>query len=401
MFKPAGSFLWRRAPSFLVLSAALAAVACAVVKRPPATIMSIHSAGQSARDDHRSTVSGLVEGLARRAVARGDRTLDVLMLSGGGQHGAYGIGFLRGWQSRSEGRMPRFDLVTGVSTGALQAPFALLGTEEALATCAALYRNAADEFAPTLDWWFWLRRTGGIVDVSRYKATVDKLFDEGMRGRLRAEFGADRHLAIATTDFDLGIGRIWDLGRELDDTAEGLRRTRALFVATSAIPGVFPPVVIDGHVHGDGGVVSNLLIPLEFADYRALAERLRALGVDGPVKVRLWVVMNVWTHAKVNVTNPASRGDISDRSNTLMFVTHQPQLLERLADLSLAVTGQVPGLQVEFHATAIPSSMSTEPGAAKLFDKAWMDRLERFGYDRARGDAAWDEITSPYQRPAP
>ena len=210
MRNPAG-FLWRQA--LVLLAVALSAVACAAVKRPPATITSIHSAGESARDDQRTTVNALVEGLARRAVARGDHTLDLLFLSGGGQHGAYGIGFLRGWQSRRDSPMPRFDLVTGVSAGALQAPFALLGTEEALTTCAALYRNAADEFAPTLDWWFWLRRTGGMVDLSRYKATVDKVFDESMRSKLRTEFGADRHLAVATTDFDLGIGRIWDLGR--------------------------------------------------------------------------------------------------------------------------------------------------------------------------------------------
>jgi hypothetical protein len=157
--------------------------------------------------------------------------------------------------------------------------------------------------------------------------------------------------------------------------------------------------VIDGHVHGDGGVVSNLLIPLEFDDYRALADRLRALGVTEPVKVRLWVVMNVWTHAKLSVTNPASRREIGNRSNTLMFVTHQPQLLERLADLARAVSGQVPGLQMEFRVTAIPSAKATEPGTSKLFDKAWMERLEKFGYDRARGDAPWDEVTSPYLRP--
>jgi len=104
---------------------------CAAVHRPAATVKSIQADGEAARSAHRGTVDAMIDHLARRAVARGDRTLDILLLSGGG-HDAYGIGFLRGWRGRAGAPMPRFDLVTGISTGALQAPLVLLGTEEAL-----------------------------------------------------------------------------------------------------------------------------------------------------------------------------------------------------------------------------------------------------------------------------
>jgi hypothetical protein len=129
-------------------------ISCSAVHRPPATVASIIADGDAARSIQQDTIDTMLDGLARRTVARGDRTLDLLLLSGGGQHGAYGIGFLRGWRSRTDMPMPSFDLVTGISTGALQAPFALLGTEEALNAAAALYGKAVDEFAPSFDWLF-------------------------------------------------------------------------------------------------------------------------------------------------------------------------------------------------------------------------------------------------------
>ncbi|HEX9747714.1 MAG TPA: patatin-like phospholipase family protein [Methylomirabilota bacterium] len=375
---------------------------CAAVHRPPATPVSIAAAGDAAGAAHEATTARLIDGLARRAVARGDRTLDLLLLSGGGQHGAYGIGFLRGWRTRTDAPMPRFDLVTGISTGALQAPFALLGTEAALDTAATLYRNAAAGSAPTVDWLFWLRRTGGVVDTTRYRrAIAAEILNERVRDQLWVEFNAGRQLATATTDLDLGIGRVWDLGRELIAGPGAPDRVQSVLLATTAIPGIFPPVLLDGHVHADGGLVSNVLPVLDFAGSRRLAARLRALGVTEPVTVRVWVVMNLWTHPRPLVIDPANRSQLAARGNLLLFWAQQPQIPERLADLARAVSADVPGLRMEVRYTAIPSELAGEPGAAALADEAWMRRLEKLGYDRAFSATPWDEITSPYRRPRP
>ena len=394
----------RRGAQMAVWLAAVAALsACAVVHRPAATLRSIIAYGDTARVAERATVDTVVARLARRAATRGDRTLDVLLLSGGGQHGAYGVGFLRGWRERPGAPMPAFDLVTGVSTGALQAPFALLGTEAALDTLASVYRRAADEIAPTVDWLFWLRRTGGLVKADRFERTIERIVDERLRNQLGAAFGADRQLVVATTDLDLGVGRNWDMRRELGTTPAELVRAHALFRASSAIPGVFPPVVLDGHVQADGGVVSNVSAVLDLDDYRALAARLRAAGTasaTAPVTVRVWVVLNLWTHPPVRVTDPAKRGGIQARSNGLLFGTQQSQVVRRLAELARAVTADAPGLRMEFHYTAVPSELATAPGADKLFDAAWMRRLEVLGYDRARSAAPWDALPSAYERPS-
>jgi hypothetical protein len=118
-----------------------------------------------------------------------------------------------------------------------------------------------------------------------------------------------------------------------------------------------------------------------------------------PVTLRGWVVMNVWTHPRPVVIDPASRGAITQRSNGLMFLTQQPQLLARLAELARAVSADVPGLRIDMRYTAPPAELATEPGASALFDEAWMLRLEQLGFTRARGASPWDEIDSPYESP--
>ena len=92
---------------------------------------------------------------------------------------------------------------------------------------------------------------------------------------------------------------------------------------------------------------------------------------------------------------------MSARSTQLLFWSQQPELLTRLADLATAVSAGVPGLRMEMRHTAVPSELSTEPGAAALFNAAWMRKLEDLGYERARSAAPWDSVTtSAYERPA-
>lgn len=371
---------------------------CAAIKRPPATVASLTAESTTLATRDRTLRDSVIARLVRRAERRGDRHLDVLLLSGGGQNGAYGAGFLRGWQRRSEGAMPRFDLVSGISTGALQAPYALLGTRASLDTISALYARAATSIAPTFDWWFWIRRTGGLVNTGRFDRTLEQAIDGDFRTELREAFADDRQIIFGTTDFDLGIGQLWSLGDELDSSEVGLRRARTLLKAATAIPAIFPPVVVDGHVHADGGVVENVLPVLGLADYRRLGEALTARGLRD-VTVRLWVVLNVWSHADPRVIAPSNRGQMDARSTTLLFYLHQPSTLEKLDYLARAVSAEVPGLRLEMRVTAIPSEQSVAPGADKLFNRSFMQRLDSLGFARAQSGNPWDVVPSAFVRP--
>jgi len=378
---------------------AFALIACAAIERPPATVESLTADGLSHDKAQRALVDNAIDRLAERAVARGDRTLDILLLSGGGQHGAYGIGFLRGWLARSSDSMPRFDMVTGVSTGSLQAPYALIGTADSLATASALYRESATQFAPTVDYWSWLRRTGGVVDATRFRAEIARTIDARMAEIVVDAEKDNRQLLIATTDFDLGVGQAWNLAVEMTRPGESLKRVHDIVAASCSIPGIFPPIILDGHVHADGGVIANALFPFDLDDFKRLGAKLRARKVAEPVRIRVWAIVNFWTHPRVVRVDPANRAQISGRSTLVMFTTQQPQFLERLDLLARSVSGEVPGVSMEMRFTAIPPDLENDPAARKLVDAGWMQKLEGIGFARAQSATPWDSIVSPYLRP--
>jgi len=208
----------------------------------------------------------------------------------------------------------------------------------------------------------------------------------------------NRQLLIATTDFDLGVGRAWDLAAEMTRPAT-LDRAHDVILASCSIPGIFPPVILDDHVHADGGVIANALFPFDLADFKRLGAKLRERGETQPVRVRVWVIMNFWTHPAVVAIDPASRAEIGRRSTFVMFTTQQPQLLERLELLARAVSSDVPRLAMDVHFTTIPPGLENDPAASKPFDEGWMQKLEGFGFARAQSGTPWDIVVSPYLRP--
>ena len=393
--------LVRRAGQAIRLSLAIALTGCAAVHRPPTTIPALLTDADASRIAERALRDTVVARLARRAIASPTHTVNVLLLSGGGQNGAYGVGFLRGWRTRTDTPLPTFDLITAISTGALQSPFVLLGTQPALDTLTSLYRNAADRIAPSLDWWFWLRKTGGLVNTKRYDANLANVMNAALRDSLQTAFAQDRQVVFGTTDLDIGTGRTWDLQTILTGGDDGLVRARTLLKAASAIPGIFPQVIYEGHVHSDGGVVSNILGLLALDDYKALAARVRAAGVTAPITVRMWVIVNGWTTAAPVVMDPASRKQINGRWSNVSFFNHQPLVLEGLDNLARAATGEIPGLTMQMKWTAIPSEVALDPASASLFNKAWMQKLEDLGTARAKSNRPWDTLESPYVRPVP
>jgi predicted acylesterase/phospholipase RssA len=188
--------------------------------------------------------------VGRRLEARlGDQPLSILALSGGGATGAFGAGALAGLARG--GTRPEFSVVTGVSAGALVAPFAFLGpawdaemttiyTEGV--TRGLLHRHLLGAvFGPSLYSGVPLRRL------------IDRYADDAMIAAVAAEAAKGRLLLVATTDFATGEPVVWDLGSVAlngGSDAKGLFRT--ILLATASIPGMFPPVHI--RVHADGGV---------------------------------------------------------------------------------------------------------------------------------------------------
>lgn len=171
-----------------------------------------------------------------RAAARGG-PVNVLALSGGGSGAAFGAGALVGWTR--QGTRPEFQIVTGVSAGALIAPFAFLGPKwDEQLTDAYSGARTRHLFKPR-----WLGALFG-ASVYRGKPLVD-LVDRYVTGDLlhavAAEAANGRLLLIATTDLDKEQTVIWNLGVIAAHGGDNARKLfRDVIVASASIPGVFP-----------------------------------------------------------------------------------------------------------------------------------------------------------------
>ena len=244
--------------------------------------------------------SGGVVAALRNAADGGP--VNVLALSGGGAGGAFGAGALVGMSRR--GDRPVFHVVTGVSVGALLAPFAFLGEDwdaELLAAFAdgrlpkllrvggpaVLFRSSIYPGAP-------LR---AYIDRFVTQRLVDAVADEAARGRL---------LLVATTDLDKQETVIWDLGAIAAERGEMARVLfRDVLLASASIPGVFPPVLIrvsDGErkydeMHVDGGTTVPFLVAPEILQIDAG----RGLDLQGG---RIHVLVNGSLAARP-ITTPA------------------------------------------------------------------------------------------------
>lgn len=226
---------------------------------------------------------------------------NVLFLSGGGSHGAWGAGVLYGWNEEPLTR-PKFDLVTGISTGALQGPLVFLGRDEAL---KEVYTTT--ETSEVYKWrWFDGLFSNSLQDRGPLKELIDDHLDDGAV----REVGnvTDRHLWLGTVNLDTAQFCSWDMveiaskANELDAAgdAEKARCYRDLFrdvvFAASGAPIVAEPVEIDGDhcetggpergfFHVDGGTRLRV-----FAE-QAFLSQLQANRVS-PAQPKAWVIMN-------------------------------------------------------------------------------------------------------------
>jgi len=203
-----------------------------------------------------------------------------LALSTGAEDGAYGAGFLNGWTA--SGQRPEFSVVTGASSGAIIAVYAFAGPKyDAVLRKAYTSVRAADIFE--------VRATPeSIVDSWPLERLVQQHVTTELLADIAAQHRQGRRLFVVTTNLDAGRAMVWDMGAiaaQGDDPA--LVLFRKVVLASSSIPAVFPPVLIEaeanGHrfheMHVDGGVNGPIYVAperylLSSGDRRLLASEL-------------------------------------------------------------------------------------------------------------------------------
>jgi predicted acylesterase/phospholipase RssA len=208
-----------------------------------------------------------------------------LAISGGGDNGAFGAGFLGGWTKT--GKRPEFKLVTGVSTGALIAPFAFLGSayDERL---KSLYTSVTLNDIARQRSLLSVLYGDAVADTTPLWQLVKKYITREMVDAIAAEHEKGRVLLVATTNLDVRRSVIWNITEIAATRAEGrLELIQKILIASAAIPGTFPPVMIDveaegqkyQEMHVDGGTASQVFVYPAAIQLRALAERDRTLYV--------------------------------------------------------------------------------------------------------------------------
>jgi predicted acylesterase/phospholipase RssA len=171
-----------------------------------------------------------------------------LAISGGGDKGAFGAGLLNGWTKA--GNRPSFKLMTGVSTGGLIAPFAFLGStsDDKL---KALYTGISSKDILVKRSLLAAVNSDAMADNRPLWHQLERQVNRQMLDAIAAEYKKGRLLLVGTTDLDARQGVIWNLTKiAANPDPRALDLFRKIMIASAAIPGAFPPTMIDVEVGG-------------------------------------------------------------------------------------------------------------------------------------------------------
>lgn len=298
----------------------------------------------------------------------------VLALSAGGADGAYGAGVLNGWSK--SGTRPQFDVVTGVSTGALMAVLAFLGADQdpllekfyTTQTNDKIFRKVAS--------------AASFYDNGPLKEQIEEFVTDEVLARVAAEHAKGRRLYIATTNLDAGDLVIWDMGKiATGGRSDNRQHFQKVLRASAAVPGYFAPVYIKPQrgvqlrqAHVDGGVKAPVLVS-------------GFMFPPGKGRKELYLIVNGNT-TRQNAVKPVdgTLADIAKKSIAELMRGLQTETVYK--DYALARN-----VGAHFRMTSIPDSIA--PAQESLnFDNARMRKLYAAGVeDGTKSPKQW--LTAP------
>jgi len=313
-----------------------------------------------------------------------------LAISGGGANGAYGAGLLCGWTET--GKRPEFVFVTGISTGALTAPFAFLGPK---------YDHVLKEMYTTVETKDLIRMRpvfrilygDAAADVDGIRTKLEQYVTEAVVDEIGAEHRKGRRLYIGTTNLDAQRAIVWNIGAiAISPRADRYKLIRRIILASASIPGAFPPVLLEvtangktyDELHVDGGVTSQVFLYPPSTDWGKV---LKTLGVPG-------------TPQAFVIRNSRFRPDyaVVDRKIFQIAALSIDSLLrtQGIGDL-YRIYNECRRDGIDFHLTAIPDDFEGKP--EEPFDPAYMKELSEVGREAIRSGRAWSRVPPHYTEP--
>jgi predicted acylesterase/phospholipase RssA len=303
-----------------------------------------------------------------------------LSISGGGADGAFGAGILKGWSE--SGQRPKFWIVTGISTGALIAPFAFLGSD---------YDDELEELYTSMSTSDLIKQRGiisgltsdALADTTPLMNILKRVIDKTMIDRIADQYRRGRRLLIGTTNLDAQRPVIWNIGEiAAKGTPESRQLIRDVILASASIPVAFPPVRVQVSVgdevydelHVDGGTSSQVFLFPAALNIRTTAERI---GITG--KITGYVIRNGLLKPRWSAIEPKLRPIVLASVTTLIRT-------QGVGDLYRIYLGAKRD-GVEFKLAYIPDYFDVEP--EEEFDAKYMQALFDLGYELSRDGYEW------------
>jgi predicted patatin/cPLA2 family phospholipase len=311
-----------------------------------------------------------------------------LAISGGGEDGAFGAGLLVGWTA--SGTRPQFKLVTGVSTGALIAPFAFLGPRYD-AQLRQVYTTISGKDVLRPRWITAALTADALASNAPLRRTMARYVTQPMLDDIAAEYEKGRLLMIGTTDLDQGRPVIWNIGKLAASHRPGvLKLVQDILIASAAIPGAFPPVMIDvqadgrtyQEMHVDGGASAQVFVYPPSLQLNALGRKA------GIIRERhLYVIRNArldprWAEIQRKTFS------IAERAISSLI---QTQGVGDLYRIYVSANRD----KIDFNLASIPETFTTE--LKQPFDTAYMNELFNLGYNLGAKGYPWAKFPPGYR----
>ena len=319
--------------------------------------------------------------IAQNAERIGGRpVVEILALSGGGGDGAFGAGVLAGWTER--GNRPEFEVVTGVSAGAIIAPFAFLGPryDKALHEIWTKYQTSQIATAQILP---GILGGASLADNAPLEELIGHYADKRLLREVAAEYRKGRMLFVLTTNLDAQRPVVWNLGEiAASNRPESLDLFRKVIMASAAIPGAFPPIEISVEVNGksydelhvDGGTTREVFVqpvnvPLKTYD------RL----YDKPPIRRIYIIKNGKIAPEQEIVQAKTLSIVSRSISTLIKNQNLGELyrIHRMAEDGGA----------DFNFVAVPPSFNAK--SKQFFDPVYQTALFEEGRRLGRTGVPW------------
>jgi hypothetical protein len=321
--------------------------------------------------------------------------LDYLIISGGGDYGAFATGVLKGWGTIAKTdpmARPKFDAISGVSAGALIAPYAFLGDDASIDRINHLYRN------PKTDWvkqrWplFFLPNNISFAEVPGLEREIRSEFSPEFIARLADSGNDGRLLAVNTTNLDDASPQVFYMIPEASRAMQSgdYGRFHNIILASAGIPGAFPYREIDGAMYVDGCVTGNIIYGGRLEEDDTLPAVWQEMFPGAPIpRIRYWVIFNNQLHAPPTIVRPRwydiiTRSiELSTRSATKTSIRH----LHAMAEIARLKRHA----DIEVRVVAIPDDW--KPPVEGVFIKETMNNLADVGERMGADASSW--ISTP------